>query len=190
MLACLLIVLSGTRFGVAQISVPGTEGGFPSARVAFPVNPVLFPSAPVRFESRRLAAPQAGARDELRFSLTSDVLFDFGKADLRREAEVVLRDLTAQMRQRFPRAIAIRVEGHTDSIGTDEYNDALSLRRAESVQRWLMQVGNFPASATRTQGFGRRRPVAPNQLPNGADNPDGRQRNRRVELVAQAPGSR
>ena len=72
--------------------------------------------------------------------------------------------------------LKLEIEGHTDSVGTDSYNQDLSQRRAHSVSAYLIQQGIAPG-AVATAGFGESRPVASN------DNAAGRQRNRRVELV-------
>lgn len=56
-------------------------------------------------------------------------------------------------------------------------------RRAESVRNWLAQAGGVPRPAISTVGYGESRPVAPNGTPDGRDDPEGRQRNRRVELL-------
>ncbi len=121
-----------------------------------------------------------------RYELASDVLFDFGSATLRPEASEALAGILAQIRSVYPYP-AIRVVGHTDSIGSDAANDVLSLRRAESVQRWLVEAGIPPAVIT-VEGQGKRQPLVPNTLPNGADSPEGRMRNRRVELIASPAG--
>ncbi len=120
----------------------------------------------------------------MRFRLTADVLFAFDRAELRPQADGVLRDLNAQLRKRFPGAFTIQVEGHTDSIGSDGYNDDLSQRRAETVRLWLVQTGGLPASSVRASGAGKRQPAVPNQHPDGSDSPVGRQKNRRVEIIA------
>ena len=70
----------------------------------------------------------------------------------------------------------LKVEGHTDSVGGDEYNQELSENRANAVREYLIDQG-VPASAVTAQGFGKTQPVASN------DTPEGRQKNRRVELV-------
>ncbi len=71
--------------------------------------------------------------------------------------------------------VAIAV-GHTDSIGSDAYNDRLSLRRAEAVKAYLVSKG-IPADKVRTEGRGKREPVADNATP------EGRAKNRRVEVT-------
>jgi outer membrane protein OmpA-like peptidoglycan-associated protein len=74
-------------------------------------------------------------------------------------------------------AYRVQIEGHTDSVGSDSYNQALSQRRAESVKRYLLQ--HFPIESQRlvVRGFGKNRPMASN------DTPEGRGQNRRVEVV-------
>ena len=79
----------------------------------------------------------------------------------------------------------IRLEGHTDSIGGRDYNLKLSEARARSVRDWLARNGHVPASAP-VRGFGFDRPVAPNRTADGKDDPAGRQKNRRVEVVVDA----
>ena len=122
------------------------------------------------------------ARPSTQFVLAADVLFPFDSATLQPDASAQLSQILASIRQTYPYP-AIRVEGYTDSIGADAFNDDLSLRRANAVRDWLIGAGIPPAVIT-TVGFGKRNPVAPNTLPGGADNPDGRARNRRVVLVA------
>jgi outer membrane protein OmpA-like peptidoglycan-associated protein len=112
-------------------------------------------------------------------TVQNDVLFDFDKDELRPEAAQALSRVAEIIRQRRPRAVL--VIGHTDSMGADAYNDALSRRRAEAVQAWLAaQGGALPP--LRMEGRGEREPVAPNTV-DGRDNPEGRQANRRVEVL-------
>jgi len=123
--------------------------------------------------------PKAPPRREVKIYLPADVLFDFDRADLRTEAASVLERVAGVLKS-DPTASAA-IEGHTDGKGNDQYNQALSERRAQSVRLWLGSHGVTSSMAAR--GFGKTRPVAPNTLPNGADNPDGRQKNRRVEIT-------
>jgi outer membrane protein OmpA-like peptidoglycan-associated protein len=112
-----------------------------------------------------------------------DVLFAFGRADLTSQARGVADDiaevLTAEARNRL-----ISVEGHTDTVGSDTYNQELSKRRAENVAQALEHAGVSSQRIT-AQGYGERYPVAPNTYPDGRDNPAGRAQNRRVEVVIQ-----
>jgi len=123
--------------------------------------------------------PKAPPRREVKIYLPADVLFDFDRADLRPEAGPVLERVATVLRS-DPTASAT-IEGHTDGKGNDQYNQALSERRAQSVRLWLVSQGVNSSMAAR--GFGKTRPVAANTLPNGADNPEGRQKNRRVEIT-------
>ena len=118
-------------------------------------------------------------KTEIRIELSSDVLFDFDKADLLPKAIPTLEKV-ATVLQSYPTS-ACTVEGHTDSIGNERYNQALSERRADAVRTWLAAHG--VASPMSTRGWGKTKPVAPNTFPNGKDNPEGRQKNRRVEIV-------
>jgi outer membrane protein OmpA-like peptidoglycan-associated protein len=77
----------------------------------------------------------------------------------------------------------VRVEGHTDAKGSDSYNQKLSDRRASSVKNWFVQKEGLKEVRFSTAGLGAKKPVAPNNKPDGSDNRDGRQKNRRVEIV-------
>ena len=81
----------------------------------------------------------------------------------------------------------ITLEGHTDAIGTEAYNLELSRRRAEGVAQELVARGVQRDRLT-AEGFGKQRPLVPNTLPDGKDNPAGRALNRRVEAVLQVTG--
>jgi outer membrane protein OmpA-like peptidoglycan-associated protein len=76
----------------------------------------------------------------------------------------------------------VRIEGHTDAKGSASYNQDLSNRRAESVKKWFTSHGLKDLHFS-TEGFGAKKPVAPNTKPNGSDDPKGRAKNRRVEIV-------
>jgi outer membrane protein OmpA-like peptidoglycan-associated protein len=104
----------------------------------------------------------------------SDVLFDSGKFTLRSGAREKLAKLSGILLA-HP-GLQLAVEGHTDNVGTNEYNMNLSDNRANSVRDYLIQQGII-ASSVRARGFGEDRPVASN------DSAAGRQENRRVELV-------
>jgi outer membrane protein OmpA-like peptidoglycan-associated protein len=119
---------------------------------------------------------------ELRILLAADVLFDFNKANIRPDAVPTLRQAVARMKAARTQQV-IRVEGYTDSKGTDALNLRLSEERAEAVETWFIQNAGMPVSAFSPKGYGAARPVAPNQKPDGQDNPSGRQLNRRVEIV-------
>src|SRR5436853_5174599 len=104
----------------------------------------------------------------------SDVLFDTGSSTLKPGAREKLAKISGIVLA-HP-GLSLQIEGHTDSVGTDEFNQELSGRRADGVRDYLAQEGVL-ASGITARGFGKTEPVASN------DTPEGRQRNRRVELV-------
>ena len=118
---------------------------------------------------------------EIRIELSGDILFDFDKWDIRPAAEPVLTQV-AEVVNQYPNA-AVLIEGYTDSKGKDSYNLKLSDRRAASVKDWLMKKGGVGNKNIATKGMGEADPVAPNENPDGSDNPEGRQKNRRVEIT-------
>jgi len=106
-------------------------------------------------------------------TLAADVLFDFDKAVLKPEGKSKLDDLATKVKAiNLEVVIAI---GHTDSVGSDAYNQKLSVRRAESVKAYLVSKGVEP-NRVYTEGKGEKQPVASNSTK------DGRQKNRRVEI--------
>jgi len=118
---------------------------------------------------------------EIRIELAADVLFDFDKADLRPAAQKTLHQAAGIIQDKAKGAV--RIEGHTDSKGNDAYNQKLSERRAASVKAWFIDKEGLGKVQFTTQGFGAKKPVASNTKPDGSDDPDGRQKNRRVEIV-------
>ena len=101
------------------------------------------------------------------------VNFDFDKATIRADAVPILREAATMLKENS--AVQVSVEGHTDSVGSDEYNLKLSLRRAAAVKDFLVSEG-VAVGRLSTRGFGAAQPVASN------DSADGRAQNRRVEL--------
>ena len=118
---------------------------------------------------------------EIRIDLSADVLFDFDKAEIKKEAEAELQKLAAVIKGHSDAQVTI--EGHTDGKGADDYNNALSEKRAAAVKTWLTTNGQANAAKISTRGLGRTKPIAHNTNPDGSDNPEGRARNRRVEVV-------
>ncbi len=112
--------------------------------------------------------------------MPSDVMFAFDKAELESTAEPILARVASILKARKVREATI--EGHTDGAGTPSYNQRLSERRASAVYEWLTTKGGMSAIRFHVIGYGATRPRAPNVKPNGADNPDGRLLNRRVEV--------
>lgn len=118
---------------------------------------------------------------EVRIELAADVLFDFDKAEILPRAQSALKQAAALIRDKARGAV--RVEGHTDAKGSDAYNQKLSERRSLAVKTWLTDKEGLRNAQFLTQGFGARKPKAPNHKPDGADDPAGRQQNRRVEII-------
>ncbi len=136
--------------------------------------------APERIETTRTLLTELKARRSegaIVVDLPADVLFDFDKATIRSDAEPALIK-AAEVLKSYPEA-KVSIGGHTDSKGDDAYNEALSQRRAKAVADRLAGATGRTLAA---EGFGERRPVAPNAHPDGSDDPAGRQKNRRVEI--------
>src|SRR2546427_3553869 len=117
------------------------------------------------------------AENEIAVQLTNDILFDFNSAALRPESQQTLRDLAGNF-QRYPDE-TITVEGHTDNVGSPEYNQGLSERRAYSARDYLVNQGVARSRASAI-GFGETQPKSSNNTP------EGRQLNRRVEIHIRA----
>jgi outer membrane protein OmpA-like peptidoglycan-associated protein len=79
-------------------------------------------------------------------------------------------------------AYTVEIQGHTDSKGSDEYNQKLSERRANEVKTFLIKKKGIAENRIVAKWFGKTKPAVPNELPNGEDDPEGRARNRRVEF--------
>jgi len=115
-------------------------------------------------------------------TLQDGVLFDFGKYDLRPEAKATLAKLATVLNQ--AKVPAAQINGHTDSIGDDAFNQDLSEKRASAVATQLKADG--VTANLQTHGYGKTQPVADNTNADGSDNPAGRQANRRVEIYIPA----
>jgi OOP family OmpA-OmpF porin len=101
------------------------------------------------------------------------VLFDFDKTAIKPDGAKILDRLVAFLNENRDRGVDL--EGHTDWIGTDRYNQGLSERRAASVRDYLVKKGVDPKRIA-TRGFGESKPIADNKTR------DGRAKNRRVEI--------
>jgi outer membrane protein OmpA-like peptidoglycan-associated protein len=118
---------------------------------------------------------------EIRIDLAADVLFDFDKSDILPKAQQTLAQAAQVIRDKATGTV--RIEGYTDAKGSESYNQGLSERRANAVKTWLVAKGSIGGATLSTKGFGSRNAVAPNVKPDGSDDPDGRQKNRRVEII-------
>lgn len=132
----------------------------------------------LRASLNQLEGKFASVRQDARGTIVSlaDILFDFNKATLRRDVEFNLVKIATILNQYDEMNVV--VEGHTDAIGTDEYNLTLSQKRAQAVSDFLASQG-VNAKRLSWEGYGKTRPVADNATE------EGRQKNRRVDLVIQ-----
>ncbi|MDP2601394.1 MAG: OmpA family protein [Deltaproteobacteria bacterium] len=105
--------------------------------------------------------------------ILDDVLFDFDKSNIKPEAGAILDRLVAFMKENKDKKAAL--SGHTDSVGTDAYNQKLSERRMNSVKDYVVKKG-AESSRVSSQGFGESKPIADNRTK------EGRAKNRRVEI--------
>ncbi|WP_394537286.1 OmpA family protein [Lysobacter enzymogenes] len=169
---------SGTWNGPLGLVVVNGDGtgriGAPAQAVKLPPLAKVAPAG--RFPPMKKFAPP-GAPCGYLITLNDRVLFDFDKSDIRSDAAKVLDTLAAALKD--VRSAGMEVGGHTDAKGSDDYNQALSDRRAQAVVAALRERG--AAQQATAKGYGEARPVAPNEI-GGQDNPGGRQLNRRVEI--------
>ena len=137
-----------------------------------PVAPKAAPApAPVAPKAAPVPAPQPPAATKVTYA--ADAFFDFDKSVLKAEGKAKLDDLVGKVK-------AINLEviiavGHTDSVGTDAYNQKLSVKRSEAVKAYLVSKG-IEKNRVYTEGKGEKQPVADNKTK------EGRAKNRRVEI--------
>jgi outer membrane protein OmpA-like peptidoglycan-associated protein len=167
------VVISGSALPNAN------PAGCPPPQAAKPQAAPVAIAAPVTVATPPKAVEVITSKCEERLRVGSDFLFDFDRAEVRPEADPALAELSQRIAAAHKLAM---VEGHTDAIGTDSYNQRLSERRADAVRAALIARGTSDRDLL-TRGFGKSKPIAPNQNPDGSDNADGRQKNRRVEVV-------
>ncbi|MEQ1840298.1 MAG: OmpA family protein [Verrucomicrobiales bacterium] len=108
------------------------------------------------------------------------IYFEFDEAGLTERAQrqlQIVAEILAQGKERV-----IRINGHADAVGSEDYNVGLSDKRAESIRQTLISMGVSPEQVI-TEAFGAAKPRSPNFLPDGSDNPGGRSRNRRAEVL-------
>ena len=106
---------------------------------------------------------------------TLNVEFDFDKSIIKKGYYQDIDNLAGVMKQ-YP-DLNVVIEGHTDSVGTAEYNKKLSQERADSVKKYMVEKGGIDANRLKAQGFGEEKPIASNKTK------EGRQQNRRVEAA-------
>jgi len=109
-----------------------------------------------------------------------NVLYEFDKANILEPSKLALDTTVLRLMLDNPQII-IEIMSHTDSKGNDQYNMKLSQRRAESVVAYLISKG-VAMQRLKAKGYGESKPVAPNDNPDGSDNPEGRTLNRRTDF--------
>lgn len=162
--------------GIHEIEVPYFQG--PRWQVAL-VLYIIRNNKKEIFDMRKFAPVKMEEKGcEVNLTMTSAVLFDFNKYNLKPEARDVLDQVVDFLKSYQYRKVI--VEGHTDSIGSESYNLKLSKKRAASVADYLIEKG-VPAGKIKTVGYGESRPKYPN------DTPEHRAKNRRVEIKVLKP---
>jgi len=143
------------------------------------------------FKSENLIVPTSSSFDEIRKSINlapvkanesvvlNNVFFEYDSDEIIEESLPDLEKLAFLLNKNL--AITIEISGHTDSKGNEAYNNKLSTKRAVSVRRYLIKNG-VDGSRITAIGKGETEPIARNENPDGSDNPEGRQLNRRIEL--------
>lgn len=110
-------------------------------------------------------------------SVALNVLFEFNADKIRRDFYPDLEKLGQVLTRPQYAEYRLQIEGHTDGIGSDRYNQLLSERRAESIKRYLLEHFSLPPDRLIAKGYGKSRPVTTNETD------EGRSKNRRVEIV-------
>lgn len=136
-----------------------------------PEAPKTVAAAPAAPTAPAVVAPAAPVAEKVTYA--ADAFFDFDKSVLKPEGKAKLDDLVAKVKD-LSLEVIIAV-GHTDSVGTEAYNQKLSVRRAEAVKAYVVSKG-IDANRVYTEGKGEKQPVADNKTA------DGRAKNRRVDV--------
>lgn len=157
------VLQPGHDYGIS-ISAPGYV--FHSARYTIPSN-VAYDKLGHDFQLQKLAEGEK--------FVANNIFFDYNTATLSPESRPEL-DRIVEMMKEHPQ-LKIQVDGHTDNIGSADYNNQLSLKRAESVKEYIISGGEITPDRITTQGFGFRKPIAPNK------SEEGRKQNRRSEFT-------
>ena len=154
-------------FWTPATAAPGCDGALEAPKAAAPA-PAAAPVSPAPAPA---PAPAPVAAQKVTYA--ADAFFDFDKSVLKPEGRAKLDDLVSKI-QGINLEVIIAV-GHTDSVGSDAYNQRLSVRRAEAVKAYLVSKG-IERNRIYTEGKGEKQPVADNRTA------EGRAKNRRVEV--------
>ncbi|HQS21816.1 MULTISPECIES: outer membrane protein OmpA [unclassified Acidovorax] len=153
-------------FWTPATAAPGCDGALVAAPAAAPVAAAPAAAAPA-------AKPAPAPAVATKVTYAADAFFDFDKSVLKPEGKAKLDDLASKVKD-INLEVIIAV-GHTDSVGSDAYNQKLSVRRSEAVKAYLVSKG-IEKNRVYTEGKGEKQPVADNKTK------EGRAKNRRVEI--------
>ena len=182
-----LLLVAAPGMGQAKYADPDSPATEAAARQALAhphIIAIVGVTSGIQSVLQDLGAKVVG--QQLTIDLAADVLFDFDKYTLLPKANDTLRKV-GQVAASYPSSPML-IEGHTDGKGTHPYNMKLSENRADAVKNWLVANASITGSRITTQGWGETKPVAPNKKTDGSDDPEGRQKNRRVEIVLTQTG--
>ncbi|MEN3609140.1 OmpA family protein [Plantactinospora sp. ZYX-F-223] len=184
-----LLGLEPTGLRAAPTPTPAPSASVLELTGAPPVGPITTPVVEVQTPALDVFSvtgtvqgdeTEADSSSEVELTLAADVLFAFGKAELTPAARQRLDGAAERLRTQA--AGSVHIAGHTDSIGTESSNLTLSRARAEAVRAHLAALLADVPLTFEVTGHGESRPVAANTTADGADNPSGRAKNRRVEI--------
>ncbi|OGB30118.1 MAG: hypothetical protein A3F78_10550 [Burkholderiales bacterium RIFCSPLOWO2_12_FULL_61_40] len=153
-------------------AAPGCDGAIAAAKAAVAA-PAAAPAAAAAAVAPKAAAAAAPTAAASKVTYAADAFFDFNKSVLKPEGKAKLDDLVGKIKG-INLEVIIAV-GHTDAVGTDAYNQKLSVARSESVKAYLVSKG-VEKNRVYTEGKGEKQPVADNKTT------EGRAKNRRVEI--------
>jgi OOP family OmpA-OmpF porin len=154
-------------------AAPGCDGAIVPRAAAPAPAPVAAPAAPVAPRAAPAPAPAPQPPAATKVTYAADAFFDFDKSVLKPEGRAKLDDLVGKIKD-INLEVIIAV-GHTDAVGSDAYNQKLSVRRSEAVKAYLVSKG-IEKNRVYTEGKGEKQPVADNKTA------EGRAKNRRVEI--------
>lgn len=156
-------------FWTPATAAPGCDGALVAAAPA----PAAAPAAAAPAAAAPAAKPAPAPAVATKVTYAADAFFDFDKSVLKPEGKAKLDDLASKVKD-INLEVIIAV-GHTDSVGSDAYNQKLSVRRSEAVKAYLVSKG-IEKNRVYTEGKGEKQPVADNKTK------EGRAKNRRVEI--------
>jgi OOP family OmpA-OmpF porin len=173
-------------------AAPGHEVSVPSTRVRASADKLKTLVGGVALSQSAVRSRRRSVRSRSVAVVTPSVVsvpFAFDRSVISSRRQRVAVASAAALIRELPAGTTIRVDGHTDSRGTDAYNQALGARRASTVRVALQRLVGTRHGDLVARSFGERRPCTDNRRPDGGDDPHGRARNRRTEVYAVPAGA-